>query len=134
MTTEWKRAIRQKKKAAKHYGRNRDAEAWQTMRKLRNEATRLRRKAVREYWRKKADDLRTKPQLFYKTFIPFLGSKRKCAQSTDIKLNIEGEVTKDQKEFAETLGNYFAKLADDIRIHDGRETEQDKKAIQVFNQ
>ena len=47
------------------------------MKQLRNEATRLRRKALREYWRKKEEDLKTNPKQFYKTFIPFLGSKKK---------------------------------------------------------
>lgn len=44
MTSDWKKVIRQKRKAAKRF-----AEDWQRVKQLRNEATRMRRRAIRDY-------------------------------------------------------------------------------------
>lgn len=43
--------------------RTKNADDWQRVKQLRNEATRIRRKAIKDYWRKKANDL-TKSQGF----------------------------------------------------------------------
>ena len=53
MTTEWKKAIRKKRKYAREFSKNRNDENLALKRKWRNEATRQRRIAIKEYWYKK---------------------------------------------------------------------------------
>lgn len=65
MTPEWKRAIKMKRKFAKQYAQSRTEENWELKRIWRNKATSYRRKAIKEYWKQKADDLKAKPSEFY---------------------------------------------------------------------
>ena len=76
MTPEWKRAIKMKRKFAKQCAQSRTEENWELKRIWRNKATNYRRKAIEEYWKQKADDLKAKPSEFYKTFRPFLSDKK----------------------------------------------------------
>jgi hypothetical protein len=59
------------------------------MKKWRNEATRLRRKAIKNYWNGISIELNSNPRQFFKTFKPFLNSKNKTG-NTEISLNILG--------------------------------------------
>ena len=45
------------------------------MRKARNEVTKQRRIAIREYWKKEAQNLKTSPIDFFKTFRLFLNTR-----------------------------------------------------------
>ena len=78
----------------------------------RNKATSYRRKAIKEYWKQKADDLKAKPSEFYKTFRPFLSDKKQPASEIHIKAN--GRIEKDQEKVANVLANYFSAMANDI--------------------
>ena len=51
MTTKWKDAIRAKRKADAKYRQNKTAENCEHKRKCRNEATKQRRLAIKEYWK-----------------------------------------------------------------------------------
>lgn len=62
MTEQWKSAIRAKRKATAKYLKNKTVENWEHKQKCRNEATKQRRLAFKEYWRKKLEDLKTKPR------------------------------------------------------------------------
>lgn len=62
MTAQWKSAIRAKRKATAKYLKNKTQEKWKHKRKCRNEATRQRRLAIKEYWKRKTDNLRAKPR------------------------------------------------------------------------
>lgn len=62
----------------------------------------------------KAEDLKNKPQDFYKTFMPFLSSKSNCRQVSDIKLNIHGQASSNKVDISEAFGEYFATIADGI--------------------
>ena len=77
MTTEWKAAIKRRRKALRRFHKTKILEDWELHRKLRNEATRLRRKAIKDYWNVKSEDIRNKPHKLYRAFMPFLGSKKK---------------------------------------------------------
>ena len=79
----------------------------------RNEATKQRRTAIKEYWRKKTEDLKNNPKAFFKTFKPFLSTKG-CTERENIHLNVNGNVIKDQTQVAEVLVEHFATLADGI--------------------
>ena len=93
MTPEWKRAIKMKRKFAKQYAQSRTEENWELKRIWRNKAAGYRRKAIKEYWKQKADDLKAKPSEFYKTFRPFLSDKKQPASEIHIKAN--GRIEKD---------------------------------------
>ena len=65
MTTSWKQAIRAKRRASVKYKNHPTQENWENKKKCRNEATRQRRLAIKEHWRKKADDLKVNPRDFF---------------------------------------------------------------------
>ena len=75
MTTNWKNAIRAKRKALANYYWDKSNSNWDKLRKCRNEATRQRRRAIKSYWRKKSNHLKENPADFYKPFMLFLSSK-----------------------------------------------------------
>jgi hypothetical protein len=50
MNAEWKEAIRKKRKYGKKFSKDRKCETWELIKRWRNEATRLRRKAIKSYW------------------------------------------------------------------------------------
>ena len=112
MTPEWKRAIKMLRKFAKKYVQSRTEENWELKRIWRNKATSYRRKAIKEYWKQKADDLKAKPSELYKTFRPFLSDKKQPASEIHIKAN--GRIEKDQEKVANVLANYFSTMANDI--------------------
>lgn len=114
MTAEWRKAIKMKRTYAKQYAHNRTEENWELKRKWRNEATKCRRRAIREYWQQKVDHLKSKPTDFYKTFRPFLSDKNKGQNRTCINLRTNGEIVKDQNKVANILVNYFSTMADEI--------------------
>ena len=64
MTNQWKSAIRAKRKANDKYLRNKTPEIWEFRRKARNEATKQRRIAIKQYWYKKSNDLENSPLVF----------------------------------------------------------------------
>ena len=66
MISEWKEAIQARRRAARRYRRTNAPEDLINLKKFRNEATRLRRKAIKSYWKTKAEDLKNKTQDFYK--------------------------------------------------------------------
>ena len=100
MTPEWKSAIRAKQKANAKYLKNKTPETWELRHKTRNEATKQRRIAIKNYWKLKAADLKSNPRDFFKTFKPFLNTED-CSTSTDIQLKVEGTIVKDQRQVSE---------------------------------
>ena len=66
MTSKWKSAIRAKRKATSKYLKNKTQENWERRRKARNEATKQRRIAIKDYWRKKAETSRLNQETFSK--------------------------------------------------------------------
>ena len=68
MTTSWKNAIRAKRRAAAKYYKDKSAHNWEVKQRCRNEATRQRRIAIKQYWKKKANNkLTTNSKEFFKT-------------------------------------------------------------------
>ena len=101
-----------KRKFAKKYAQSRTEENWELKRIWRNKATSYRRKAIKEYWKQKAGDLRAKPREFYKTFRPFLSDKKQPISEIHFKVN--GRIEKGQEKVANVLANYFSMMANDI--------------------
>ena len=71
MTMEWKQAIRRKRKYAKKYARNKTNENWELKKKWRNEATKCRRRAIKKFWKEKADHLILSLMIFIIFLDPF---------------------------------------------------------------
>ena len=114
MTTGWKQAIHAKRRATMKYKNHPAQENWENKKKCRNEATRQRRLAIKEHWRKKADDLKKNPRDFFKTFRPFLSTKGHKGE-IEIHLRTDGDVVeKDQSRVADLFADYFAMIADGI--------------------
>ena len=113
MTTQWKQAIRAKRKATSKFLKNKTRENWELRRKARNEATRQRRIAIKSYWQQKVDHLKDKPRDFFRTFKPFLSSKV-SSRGNDIHLKENGTIVKDQAMVAEVLADHFASIAEGI--------------------
>ena len=74
MTLEWKNAIRRKRKYAQLYAKNKTTENYELKKKYRNLATKERRKAIKEFWMKKTDDLKQNHGNFSRHFDQFLAS------------------------------------------------------------
>ena len=113
MTMEWKQAIRRKRKYAKKYARNKTNENWELKKKWRNEATKCRRRAIKRFWKEKADHLNSKPYDFYNIFRPFLSDKRQKGSDINIR-KVDGKVEKDPRNVSNIMVNYFATMADAI--------------------
>ena len=62
MTPEWKQAIRDKRKFAVQFAKDRSLENFELKRKYRNIATRECRKAIKAYWYRKSEELKSKPR------------------------------------------------------------------------
>ena len=58
MTTNWKNAIRAKRRALAIYQNDKSDSNWDALRIWRNEATRQRRIAIKSYWKSKSDHLK----------------------------------------------------------------------------
>ncbi|PFX12946.1 putative RNA-directed DNA polymerase from transposon BS [Stylophora pistillata] len=112
MTNEWKRAIKNKRKYAQTYARNRSPETWELKRKWRNIATRERRKAIKDYWAQKSSELKTRPRDLFQTFNPSLNSKNR--DTTNISIRINDSIIRDQKKVVEIFGDYFSTMANEI--------------------
>ncbi|XP_028405238.1 uncharacterized protein LOC114527742 [Dendronephthya gigantea] len=113
MTPEWKQAIRNKRKFAIQFAKDRSPDNYELKRKYRNIATRERRKAIKSYWLRKSEELKSKPGEFFNTFKPFISSKTKDTNVICLKSDDE-EVEKDQKVVAELLADHFNTVAANI--------------------
>ena len=122
MNKQWKSAIRTKRKAEAKYRKNRTDENWEYKRKCRNEATRQRRLAIKQYWKTKADDLGKNPKDFFRTFKPFISDKGNRADA-DITINHGEAIVKDQSKVSEIFADYFATIADHIKSVDADLTD-----------
>ena len=69
MTSEWKRAIRNKSKFSKQFSKKRIQLNLELTNKWRNEATKLRSKLIKSYWQKVCNNLNSNPKQFYKWHI-----------------------------------------------------------------
>ena len=78
MTSEWKKAIRNKRKFSKQFSKNRKQLNLELKNKWRNEATKLRCKSIRSYWQKVCNNLNSNSKEFYNTFNRFLNRKKEC--------------------------------------------------------
>ena len=80
---------------------------------------------------KKSEELKKKPHGFYKIFMPFLWSKTKCNTSKDIKLMTNDYVSRDPTVIAETMGDYFATIADAFSLY-RRQIPGNQESVQAI--
>ena len=115
MTSEWKRAIRNKRKFSKQFSKNRTQLNLELKNKWRNEATKLRRKSIKSYWQKVCNNLNSNPiKKFYNTFNPFLNHKKDACAGNNITLNINRKLETNQETVAEHFADYFSTMANNI--------------------
>ena len=111
ITVKWKQAIRKRRKFANRHKKLQTEESLAEMRKRRNAATRIGRRAIRKYWREKAD-LKINLSKFYKAFTPFIRNKGK--DNIAISLQVDGIIEHDQRKVTEVFSNYFSTIANNI--------------------
>ena len=87
-------AIRVKRKAAKQFAKEKTPENWEIKRRTRNEASKEWRIAIKAYWDKITQEIDSKPSDFFKSFKPFLGTKKQSIGRDLIKIDIKGEIRK----------------------------------------
>ena len=116
ITSEWKKAIRQKRKFARKFAKEKSAENWELKERYRNEATKQRRNAIKDYWKQKAVELKDKPRKFFDAFNPFIANRNGKEEGDTINLKQGEKIIDDQKEVAEILAGCFASMGkvDDI--------------------
>ncbi|XP_068735466.1 uncharacterized protein [Montipora capricornis] len=91
------------------FRRERTDENYEQYKCQRNKCTSLRRKAIREDFRRKSLESEN-PREFWSAYRPFLNSKTK--QANDIILKEDNIVINDKKEIADLFNNYFVQTAD----------------------
>ena len=92
MTTQWKKAIRMKREFARLFSKYRTDESLELKKKWRNEATKQRRIAIKQYWNEKASELKSKPSAFFKTCKPVLSKKKEQDSKNTLRLEINGKI------------------------------------------
>ena len=83
--------MRAKRKSTAKYLKNKAQENWDNEQRCRNEATRQRRKAIKNYWKRKAGAFQDDPRTFFNTFRPFLTDKGHAGK-TQIHLDDGGQI------------------------------------------
>ena len=91
------------------FTRERTDENYEKYKCQRNKCTSLRRKAIRENYRKKSSEPEN-PREFLSAYRPFLSSKTK--QANDIILTENDIVISGKKEIADLFNYYFIRIAD----------------------
>ena len=92
----------------KEVGKN--SKSWELMKRWQNKTTPLRRRTIKEHWKKISSDPRDNPRQFFGTFVTSKGKNDKV----DISLDIQGKVQQDQQLVAVEFTNYFSTVADNI--------------------
>ena len=117
MTLEWKKAIRKKRRYAKQYALKKTKEL---RTKWRNQATRERRLAIKAYWEKLSEEMKSKPREFFNASRPFLQSEMKASGADSIRLKVNNAIISNQKLVSSHFVNYFAKMGhiDEVQLED----------------
>ena len=108
MTEQWCKAIRHRNKLWKIFMRQRTDKNNEKYRCQRNTCTSLRRKAIREHFKRKSSKPEN-PHEFWSAYRPFLNSKAK--QANDIILKDNDIVISDKKDIADLFNNHFVQIA-----------------------
>lgn len=115
VTKNWKKAIRDKRKAAKAHANNRIEGNWEMKRKTRNAATKQRRIAINKFLKVKSEELNSNLNTgILQNFQTSSGEGKWIlwlwlyVTACDI-----GTVAKDQNVVAEEFAGYFSTLAND---------------------
>ena len=92
--------------------------------KLRNEASRQRTIAIKEYWVKKALELKSNLGAFFEAFKQFLSAKNLQGGSDAINLEIDGKFEENPQIVADTFVNYFNAMWENRKEYEGERTEK----------
>ena len=106
MNESWRKAIRHRNHLWRAFKRHRSDANYAAYESQRNVCTSLRRKAIKEYFRKKSDEINQDPRQFWATYRPFLHSRR-AYKSNDIILKEGEEIITDKTRIAETFNELY---------------------------
>ena len=104
------RGYKEQEKVCKRFSRNKSQVNLKLKRKWRSEATKQRRKAIKAYWNKVAENLATNPRKFYSTFKSFLNRKSDMLTGNEKHFKINDLVETDQTVVAERFADYFSTM------------------------
>ena len=124
MNESWRKAIRHRNHLWRMFTRDRTDANYAAYKSQRNICTSLRRKAIKEYFRKKSDEINQDPRQFWATYRPFLHSRR-AYKSNDIILMEGKEIVTDKTSIAETFNDYFVNIANGIKMPESNEYGRD---------
>lgn len=111
MNEELRRAINYKKKLHRNYFRERNSTNWENYRKQRNKVTKLKKKAIKDYFIERcAGGPQSKD--FWPTIKPFLGKNNEHCR--EICLLDDDKVVSEPQDVCEIFNNHFSKVAQDI--------------------
>ena len=110
MTTEIYNAMRERDRFKKTFHKTRRKTDWENYRQARNRVVSMRRKAVKEHFRKVCEDRGGNQTKFWNTIKPYLNS-RKSTNDSRIVLKDNDMIIRDPQEVAETLNNFFTSTA-----------------------
>ena len=112
MTKQWRQEICYRNRLWKRYLKERTDENYCKYEAQRNVCTRLRRKAIKNFFRKK--NVENSPREFWNVYRAFLHSKSK--QANDIFIKENDVVINQKKDIAEIFNNYFVNIADGLVV------------------
>ena len=69
---------------------------------------------MKEYWKRKVEDFRTKPREFYNVLKPFLDTKVRGTNSRFVNLEVNGIYERNRVTVANHFASYFSSVAMDI--------------------
>lgn len=124
MNESWRKAIRHRNHLWRAFKRHRSDANYAAYKSQRNICTSLRRKAIKEYFRKKSDKINEDPRQFWATCRPFLYSRR-AYKSNNTILKEGEEIITDKTRIAETFNGYFINIANYIKMPASNEYGQD---------
>ena len=110
MNSEWKGAIRARRRAARRYRRTNAPEDLINLKKFRNEATRLRRKAIKSYWKKKLRISRINHKTFIKPLCPSYHQSQNAGKSQTLRLTLMGRLVATRLTSLRLLGSILQQL------------------------
>ena len=95
--------------------RYRSHENYNSYNAQRNVSTSLRRKAIKDYFKKRSKEIIQNPRNFWNTYRPFLHAKRSF-KANNILLKEQARIITDKSEIVSIFNNYFINIANHIEV------------------
>ena len=113
MHSDLMKAIHKRNYYKNAYFKSRGPDSWEVYRQHRNQVTKLRKRAIRDYFMKYCSKS-TSPKEFWKCFKPFFTDKKSNASAEIVLKQGNDEFVCDRNKVCEILNDFFVSIADDI--------------------